>query len=702
MGLVAEISTPLQWKALCAQGVTVDLQEPLYRDGVLSTDKGGVVSGPRFRLQGQTLHYTRKKGEAGEIHRIEAEGDLMLEYGSTVFVGDRVEYDFVTQEGTLWNGRTAKDPWFVGGDEIQLLSDRSFFVRCGFISTCENVESEWQVTATDVHIFPDRTLSAKHVQFRFIQLPVFWVPSVWTSLESLFDAPIKYRIAIGGSHKVRLTLRYRLFNWGEAWRTYLRLDYTARKGMGGGIETEYFSKNGETSFLTSNYIASDTSLFQPQQDLRYRIQGELHSRLQEGTLTMDLVYDKLSDEDLPTDYEDRDFNLRTTDRSEFIARKQSRNWITNLILRLRLNSFQTVKQEAPSLKFHLRPYHWGCTGLLFDTQVSGGYLDYRFANDVPLTQDYNSLRGEIRPRMYYPIHLGLLSLTPEAGFTAIHYSNSPGGGAEGILIGNYGLDINSSLQRIYGNQKSIFHPYTRLEHVSNPQASPANHYIFDIDDGWTGMTSARFGVRHLLLRKQGCAIRQIMSTDVWSQYFFNQHTMERSLPRFYLSHTWNLSPCTTLRFNTSWDLARQEIGHFNGRAEWTFNEDLALTTEFRHRNAHSWRKAHHKNFFLDLFRSEDSLLQSRLSDRRDTVLAHIFYRLNPTWAVELQARHGWNRSDEPSYQEFDFSVHTSLACAWRLRFSYQHREHDERVAAHISLRGERPTHPHCWIPTWSR
>ncbi len=40
----------------------------------------------------------------------------MMEYAKRIFVGNRLEYDFVNRMGTLWEGKTFVDMWFLGGD----------------------------------------------------------------------------------------------------------------------------------------------------------------------------------------------------------------------------------------------------------------------------------------------------------------------------------------------------------------------------------------------------------------------------------------------------------------------------------------------------------------------------------------------------------------------------------------------------------
>ncbi len=94
--------------------VTVDLREPLYSDGFLSTEKGGIISTSQIRVQALHLRYTRQVRDQKFIWKIEGEGDLIVEFGEYTFVGEKLIYDFQTKKGTIYQGKTVIEPWHFG------------------------------------------------------------------------------------------------------------------------------------------------------------------------------------------------------------------------------------------------------------------------------------------------------------------------------------------------------------------------------------------------------------------------------------------------------------------------------------------------------------------------------------------------------------------------------------------------------------
>src|SRR5262245_53522567 len=116
------------------EGLILDLKEPVLTDGILSTEAGGVIQGLDVRIQARKLVYTKKEG----VCTIYAEGDLILEFGDYYFIGEALEYDFLTHEGILYQGRTSLEPWYFGGEIVLLHVDGSFTLYDGFVTTSES------------------------------------------------------------------------------------------------------------------------------------------------------------------------------------------------------------------------------------------------------------------------------------------------------------------------------------------------------------------------------------------------------------------------------------------------------------------------------------------------------------------------------------------------------------------------------------
>jgi hypothetical protein len=368
---------------------------------------------------------------------------------------------------------------------------------------------------------------------------------------------------------------------------------------------------------------------------------------------------------------------------------------------VRVNSFQTVKQELPTFETSFKPFELRKTGVIFENWASASYLNFEYSKQPPHIHNYSSSRFEYFPTLYRPIVFGrFATLTPEIGMITILYGDSPRRDSQWLAQGKAGLNLQTQLYRYYGSVKHVIEPYAYYRYYSAPNSSPHQHYIFDISDGWDRLNYLSFGIYHVFYAKPSdSCISRLLSADIYTYAFFDTHKIHQTIPRVYGTVSFFTLPTLKHTIDTGWNLEHNQLDFFNFRTEWTVNADFAIAGEYRHRGPYWWRKVDRENFFLDMFHSEERLRHSQLSDRNETLLIHFFYRFHPNWACEFTSRQGWNRKREPGYLEFEIDVMTTIQTAWHLRFSYEHQEIDDRVAMYLNVGLKRPVQedkPRTW------
>lgn len=679
----------------CTKDVTVDLRYPTFCDGVLTTEQGGIVTAPNIRIQATHVEYTRKMLDGVPIYSVVAEGDLIIEFNEYVFVGDRLEYDFLNRCGVINNGRTMAEPWFFGGQTIFLLPDGSYTIHNGYATTSPSIHADWKICTGSATLSENNDLCCKNVKFCVWGRPVFWVPSLATNLDTIFDSPIRYSVKWGSRQGHRFGMVYELFSY-ERWKTFLRLDYRLKRGLGGGIETGYRSYDNKTRFRSISYCARDSSIIHPGQRFRYLFQGIGDTLLMDDKISIHMSYYKISDIDMPTDYYDRGLELDTAGPTELLIRRQEDSWIATLNTRVRINNFQTLKQELPTFETSFHPFEIASTGIVNDTYFNASYLDFVYGNNQLYDHDYSSSRIELAPLFYRNFRFGNINAMPEAGGVAIAYSNSPGSASKYLALGKFGLTLNTDFYRLFATCKHVITPYVHYDYFTTPTVSPNHHYIFDIEDGWYRLDMMRVGVKQSLYHKtnNGYITRPIYA-DIFANVFFDTHTFAQAVPKVYADVVFNSFSFLKHKVQTCWNFNQNLLDYYNVRTEWTVSEDVAVAAEYRHRSPFDWRKADHTNFILDSFRSVSQLRHSQVSDRRDTLLFHIFWRFHPCWAFQFESRSGWNRMTQPAYNEFEIDLLGTLPSAWNFRLSYQHKEDDDRVSVYMSIGLKRPDFFNC-------
>lgn len=669
-----------------AEGITIDLKNPSYCHGVLSTDEGGVITAPGLRIQALHLRYTHLSEEDPVQMTIEAEGDLIFECGDYLFVGDKLFYDFQKQEGVITNGKTALPPWFFGGETIEIRPDGSYVVNNGYVTTSEHDRPEWGIYSKVLSITEENNLFATQVELKLFNYPLLWVPSLRTQLDSIFDFPLRYRFRWGGRQGPRVGFNYEIFSWNR-WKTSVRFDYRLTRGPGGGLETSYHSEDDNTLFQSIYYLAKDSSILHPDEKARYRFEGIFRKLIPENRTHFLLTWDKISDKNMPSSYYDRDFDFDTSQRTQLLVRHREDRWISHFYMRGRVNSFQTVKEELPTLKVGFKPFELPHSGIIAENWASASYLDFKYSEHLCRVHNYSSSRFDYRPTLYRPFVFGsFFTATPELGAIAITYGDSPCEGNQSLIMGKVGCQLRSQLYRYYRSFKHVVAPYAYYRYYSSPTSSPHQHFIFDIEDGWTRLNYLQIGINQALYYKgEEGKPRSLLTADLYTYAFFDTRKIPQPIPRIY--GRFIFFPFLTMKhiIDTAWNLEHGQLDHFNFRIEWTLHANLAFTLEYRHRGRYSWRKVDENNFFVDVFHREKCLLHSQLSERRDTLLFHAFYRFHPNWAVDISSRQGWHHLRQPAYFEYEIDLLTTFQTAWHVRFSFQRQENDTRFATYVTV-----------------
>ncbi|OGN61704.1 MAG: hypothetical protein A3F40_05070 [Chlamydiae bacterium RIFCSPHIGHO2_12_FULL_27_8] len=663
----------------------VDLRNPSYKNGILITHEGGVIKGSDIRIQAKTIQYIKRMENNILVHKIEAEGDLLIQYKGKVYVGDELEYDFITKTGIVYSGKTYASLWYLGGDKIKLNSDGTYLVENVFITTCENVDSTWDLHAGRVEVLKKDLLQAKSVKFRFFNLPTLWLPSFKVNLKRFISSPsVRYNVNWDKSSGPRGTLRYRLYSWKD-FALWGRLEYRLRIGWGGAVETEYHPENSSTILDTKNYLATDIIEKDLHRKRRYRIQGKYFSKSPSNKTTALLTWDKFSDINMPSDFKSDDFEISTQKKSELNIRHVEKSMIGILYASPRVNDFDSVKQNLPTGYLYIKPVNIPKVDIISYNFFKASYLNFVYSDKLsPSLNDFESQRFETKNIFSKAFKNNFLCLNPYIGFNGIFYNKSPNKSSKYQALMLYGGSFTIDFYKKYNLHKHVIEPYVLYEGISKPNSAIDTYYIFSIEDGKntlhllkTGIKNSIYSLKHL----RGFATFDI---DLYANIFFDEKFTLKALPKLYLDVDWKL-PSVSVNLYSAYNFANKTLDYSNIKFGWTINEYVALSLGFRYRSSYDFRKANHENFILDVSRDIFELKQSSISDKRNTILGHIYFRLNPFWTCEFESHSGWNRRDDPPYNEYKIILNTMISSTWLVKFIYQHTTTDDKFSWKVEL-----------------
>ena len=656
--------------ALIANEIHVNLKSPTYQNGILFTTSGGVIQNEDIRIQAKSIQYTRK----GAVHKIEAEGDLLIQYKKRIFVGSELQYDFNEKRGVVYDAKTSVNKLYIGAEMIELNPDGSFEASQAFITTCENKEATWDIRSGTINITRDGQVDSRNTTFRLFGVPVFWLPSFKMNLNKPQDPIFDYNLSWDSGMGPRASVSYQFYSWKD-FSMFGRLEYRWGVGWGGSWDAKYLSSESNTRFVMRNYLAKDRLEPAPNSQRRYRVQGDFEHISENNKSLAAITWDKYSDVRMQSDFKSDDPELNPAKKTVLYLRHREDPYTASLLVRPRLNPFESIKQDLPTGFFTLRPIELGSTGIYSTSLVKASYLDFAYSTQlIKHLASYHAGRVELREKLFRPFQVGPVTCTPIIGGDGIFYSHSPSSHAKWVGLLAYGFKAETRAIRQFTQYKHQIEPYAEYKGLSKPTVSPDHHYIFSIQDGQNKLNQLKAGIRSLLFSKKRAGKEALFHADLYANAFFADFAIPQVVPYGYLDFTWNL-PTVLIDWQNSWNFRQSTLQYSNARLLWTLNEHVAFSLEGRFRSRFDWRKGDHENFVLDVTRSQEELLRSPLSDRRITFLSNLFVRLNPFWECRLQSHHGFYRLDQSPYNELKLDLVTWLSSALKLHLGYKYTDY---------------------------
>jgi hypothetical protein len=651
-------------------GLDIQLQEAAYGDGTIKTEKGGIVKGKDFFLQAKIIEYTRTGEDKDFVHKLTAQGDLFLTYKGRPYKGDRAELDLTTGNLTVWKGITQSGIYYVGGKHIVVTGDGQKVLSDAYITTSENERNDWAITAKTATITKTSELQVQDATFYFVKMPLFWAPYFSTDLLHFEGDPFRYRVRWGGSEGLRFGISY-LLNTGPVKNRAL-LDYSIKKGLGAGVRSIYRSADTPARFDALNYVAQGKG--RTWDSARYRFEGCYRDYFAGPNLKLKAMYDKLSDRQMKQDFADHAVSDVRPGLTQATVWKEEPNWKASLNGRVRINDFQTIKQELPLFGFNQRPVPLGASRYILHNTFSAGYLDYVYAHHTPHVRDFASTRTELAQSVYATFRPSPFAITPTIGYHLIQYSNSPQHDSKLQAVGVVGIGAKTRLVHSGTFGQQILEPYIREMSMTRPPVQANRTFIFDIEDGWAQINQVRCGLRHnwyFPCSSEGFTPKLL--SDLYVRQFFATKYISHKPYGVSLLSTLDATPKVSYKLDTEWDTQNNLLDHVNVAMRRTISRSLAVVLEWRQRSSYAWRKLDAENFIVEAVRSPHRLKNSEMSDKRRTALITLCWSPTRTLDIDFTSYYGFRDVAPRRYMNYEINLTTLVRGALRITISYFHR-----------------------------
>jgi LPS-assembly protein len=488
-------------------------------------------------------------------------GHVRIYRGTSLYLGENAIYNLDTKAIDAENMRSGTYPYLLSGQTVTSASDEEYKVKNGSFTTHDAAQPDFHLNAQSVRIYQNDRVIFKNVTFYVGQVPVFWWPYLYQSLDRSFSYSIMpaYLSSWGPSLLGQIT-----FPIGEKITSTVKLDYRSRRGVALGFDSEihYGKDDNSVAKITSYYLQDQnpdlnrTSL--PRKGTptsRYRFSLQDRTQITEGLeATVDIT--KLSDGFIMQDFFPGEFRVNPEPDNNVALTKTSPFYTLTAYGRFALNTFFETTERLPEVALDIKRHGLFGGPIFYEGETSVGELRRNFpANSI--FQDYNGFRIDSFHQLTYPnTYFGFLALVPRVGFRETYYSEtrildpslfaqaipnpfdpefplpnprtsvpSTEEGAVWRSIFNAGLEGSFKISREWDEVQTralgldglrhVIQPFANLSYVSSPNVDPATILQFDriqpstklnpIDfpqytsiDAIDNWTIARLGVRNRL------------------------------------------------------------------------------------------------------------------------------------------------------------------------------------------------------------
>lgn len=384
--------------------------------GTLSqTEDGGVeFTGPvtmtweDTRIQADTMRLRDKR-------YVEAEGNILIEWGQNRIFGSRLSYDLDEQRGIIEDtyGHVL-DEYIFWAKSVEKIGDKKLLLKSGVVTTCTQPLAYWSFAVSSARITIEKYARMRNVRLKIGYVPTLYLPYlVW---------PVKDGRAAGllmpefGTTDARGNVfSQELFiPLGRSADLTLLGQYYTEAGFGAGAEARFIPTLEGQGQIGGYYIDDRVS-----EEGRYRFNYNQTQQFRNGFRMVADVVD-VSD---PTFYSDYERDLNTTSISQTLHRFEfSRNgaWGSMNARELRREQLATglVQQSLPEVEWRGSSRRLGKTPFYLSFESSLASIQQKSS---AFTADY--LRADVGPVITIPYSPSAwFDITPRVSYRYTYYT----------------------------------------------------------------------------------------------------------------------------------------------------------------------------------------------------------------------------------------------------------------------------------------
>jgi len=586
-----------------------------------------------------------------------AEGRVVLKTEGSELKGRKITYNFGTKTGEILKASAKSGEWYIFGDKIELLSNATYRVIDGYLTSCGLAKPHYKIVAKTVTIdSANNKVSANDVSVKVGNTPIAYLPKYhfdmkaegWPSVNVIPGKKSKWGAFALNSY------RYEIDD--ENALTF-RLDERSKWGLAEGVDYKYSLSNFGNGLLRTYYTNQrdvDRNEAQKGEQQRYRVQLRHRWDINDHAMAI-MEYHRQSDTTMTKDYFYREEYEREASPESYIYVLDAQpEYSLSFLARKRVNHFQTVTERLPEARFDLKDQRLFDMPLYFKTDTTFTSLNQKTSANL---NDTNVMRFDTYNKLSAPLKLmGFLSAAPFVGMRDTFFSRDLNDDKDEFRTAFYtGVDLSAKFTNTYeASGKFMGVDFNKLHHIITPTVEykyihqPSVDYTklgqFDDIDAIDQKNNFTLGIENRLQTKRKIG-ESLKTVDlgyllITSDYLYKPEA--RGSQFSIVKGDLELTPFDWLRFesDTRYDPDTRDFQ--------TWNTDLYIN------KTRDWQLGFGSRYE-----------QNKISE----LTSELFYKLNNEWSFRTLARYDLKEVEEDSGRKFtnefknkEFGVIKDLHC----------------------------------------
>jgi len=457
--------------------------------GTATGTNGVYVKYGNANLTADTVSLDTKSGE------VVADGNVRIESGDQLWVGDHIRYNFKTHQLQSEEFRTGKWPVFATGSDLTgNSSNRVYYADKTFVTTDDVSDPSFQVRASRIKIVPGQYMEMWNAVLYAKGVPVFYFPYYKRNLgvrANNFTVSPGFRSSYGG-------FLLGSYNWylGTNADGKLHLDYRTKRGVGLGPDVDlhlgewgevglkyYYLHDNKANYSTNTFpqfgsISADRQLF------KFTWQATPATNL-----NLKALINYQSDPLVMHDFFEGDYAANPQPGSFIEANKYWDNWSLDALTTPRINDYFDQVERLPDVRLTGYRQQVLDSPVYYDSQSSvGWYRQFNSYANIYTNGYFNQTNGyyansAARADTYHQFTLPWtffhwLNVTPRVGGRLTYYSSQNSTSFTNNNntdvyreVFNTGVGTSFKASRLWVNATNGFFQVDGLRHVVEPSAN---------------------------------------------------------------------------------------------------------------------------------------------------------------------------------------------------------------------------------------